>query len=173
MYLHSICNASLWLCFQCVFALYVCRAQGRAAREMLCMKWSACRNIQNVQQEHVAACSLPRRKRNQRKVRHHLVYQSAFLCFMPFWVLVKTACFFYCELIGCSKVGVSFWNEHWQLEGCGSGCHAHAQAIKLMSWEKAHHFRGEEHFQIWIKYYEGKQIFLWIDLHELNCSPQK
>ncbi len=29
------------------------------------------------------------------------------------------ACFFYCELIGCSKVGVSFRNEHWHLEGRG------------------------------------------------------
>ncbi len=27
--------------------------------------------------------------------------------------------FFYCELIGCSKVGLSFRNEHWQLEGRG------------------------------------------------------
>ncbi len=37
-------------------------------------------------------------------------------------------------------------------------CDAHAQAVKLMSSEKAHHFRGEEHFQIWIKDYKGKQI---------------
>ncbi len=38
------------------------------------------------------------------------------------------------------------------------------QAVKLMSSEKAHHFRGEEHFQIWIKDYEGKQFFFLLAL---------
>ncbi len=28
-----------------------------------------------------------------------------------------------------------------------------------MSSEKAHHFRGEEHFQIWIKHYKRQTIF--------------
>ncbi len=53
------------------------------------------------------------------------------------------------------------------MEGRGSGCRVHAQAVKLMSSEKTHHYSGEEHFQIWMKDYEGKLIFWWIDLHGL------
>ncbi len=41
-----------------------------------------------------------------------------------------------------------------------------------MSSNKAHHFRGEEHFQIWTKDYEGKKKKLWIDLHELIIHPK-
>ncbi len=42
--------------------------------------------------------------------------------------------FFYCELIGCSKNRRFIQNnvstqQHWQLEGRGSGCPAHAQTV--------------------------------------------
>lgn len=73
------------------------------------------------------------------------------------------ACFFYFKLTGCSKVGVSFRNEHWQLEGSDYGCQAHAQAVKLMSSERARLFRGEERSQIWIQDYKGQQFFFFLE----------
>ncbi len=46
------------------------------------------------------------------------------------------------------------------------------QAVKLMSSEKAHHFRGEEHVQIWIKDYEGKLFFGGLTcMDELFTTP--
>ncbi len=81
------------------------------------------------------------------------------------------ACFSTCELIWIVvKLGVSFRTtfllnntDSW---GAWLRCPAQPNRQLLMSSEKAHHFRGEEHFKIWIKDYEDKHIFLWIDLHE-------
>ncbi len=78
------------------------------------------------------------------------------------------AYFFYCKLIGCSKVGVSFRNEHWQLEGVVKDVTLMPKPSNWCHQRRPIILEGRSIFRYGLKIMKTNYFFCG-----LNCSPQK